>query len=195
VPWREGVTAISRKTVGELMNRRLVILLLLLAALVLCYGLAVRLAPMPVPTRAAALRPAAPAAGRASSLPAQEAAAGFDEVTVKIPIPPMSTFPAAWATGKGCPHSKLSAVLGVNVGAGNGCPVLNVEPGKAADRAGIRVRDRLGAPEDCASSLYSFFAPRKQPRTISWVIRRPRKAGPPISPPARQRPAPSSRRG
>ena len=161
------------------MKRRLVILLVVLGALGMCYGLAARLAPMPIAARPAPAQARKPAASPAASLPAKEEAAGFDEVTVKVEIGPASDYPEAWRRGHGCAHTILSRVLGAQVGSGNGCPVISLEPGKAADKAGIRVRDRLGYPEDCASSLYGYFAPGPKARTVTWTVRRPRTTSAP----------------
>jgi len=100
-----------------------------------------------------------------------------DDVPVSIEIPPLSEFPGPWAETDGCPHTRLTGALRASVGPSNGCPVLSVESGGPADKAGIRPGDRLGGPDDCASSLYQSFAPGIYSRTIEWTVHRPRSAG------------------
>lgn len=159
------------------MTRRLVTLVVVLAALCVLYFALVRdMAPRSWASRSAAPRPSGEGADMANKpgpYPTE-----YDEVTVSIDIPPVSEFPAGWAESDGCPHSRVSGALGAAIGPGNGCPVLNVEPGGPADKAGIQRFDRLGEPGDCAMSLYRSFKPRKEARTVEWTVRRPKGQAP-----------------
>ena len=152
------------------MNRRLVVLLAIMGALIICYGALVRVTPVAKPAK----RVASAKKDGVQALASPRDPNAYGDVTVKIEIPPSAEFPEVWARGKGCPHNKLSGVLGAKIGAGGGVLVFAVEPGKPAAKAGIQPGDRLGGPDDCPSSLYRSFAPRKEPRTITWTIRRPK---------------------
>lgn len=154
------------------MGRRLIILLAALAVLAAASAAFLRFASVPGPTSLAE-RPK-----RTGPLPAaaQNDAAGYDNVTVKITIPPLSAFPAGWANSEGCAHSRLSGTLGAVLSQGNGVIVFAVEAGKPAAKAGITPGDRLGPPDACPQTLAGSFAPREEARTISWTIRRPETA-------------------
>ena len=152
------------------MKRRLTFPLVVLAALLLSYGVLVRVAPVPSPPEPAA----AAQKGGLKALAAPRDPGEYDSVTVKIVIPPQAEFPAIWAEGGGCPHNVISAILGAQIGGAGGVPVFSIQPGKPAAKAGIQPGDRLGGPNDCPSSLSGSFAPGKEPRTITWTVRRPK---------------------
>ncbi len=154
------------------MGRRLIILLATLVVLVAASVAFLRFASVPSPTSLTD-RPK-----HTGPLPAaaQDDRAGYDNVTVKITIPPLSAFPSGWANSEGCAHSRLSGTLGAVLSQGNGVIVLAVEPGKPAAKAGITPGDRLGEPGACPNTLADSFAPQEKPHTISWTIRRPKTA-------------------
>lgn len=155
------------------MTRRLVALVVVLAALCVLYFTVVQgMSPRSWASRSPS--PGPPPEGAAAADKPGPYPTEYDEVRVSIDIPPVSEFPAAWAEVDGCPHSRVSGALGAAIGPGNGCPVLNVEPGGPADKAGIQRFDRLGEPSDCAMTLYHSFKPRKEARTIEWTVRRPK---------------------
>jgi len=153
------------------MNRRLIVLLVLLGATALalpatrifmpaCY------LPREI-TRAAPseLPPSAPAVTRPDH---------YDPVTVTIEIPAASEFPEAISAGIGCPQKQLGHVLGVAVTPGQGCVVMQLDENGPAAKAGIRLGDRLGSsPKDCPSSLAGSFFPTERPRQVVWTVQRP----------------------
>jgi hypothetical protein len=149
------------------MKRRLIVLIVIFAALIVCYGILIRVAPVPK------LRDVSTASASDGAL---EDPGEYEEVTVEIEIPSVSEFPAAWAQGGGCPHIVVVRTLGAQVSSSGGVRVLAVEPDKPAAKAGIQVDDRLGKPGDCVNSLYRSFAPRKEARTVEWTVRRPKGA-------------------
>ncbi len=157
------------------MGRRMIFLLVVLGALIVCYGVVRRVAWVPDTSRL--LRPPEPAEDAGEMLP--PALANPDEyeyVTVEIEIPAQSEFPAVWTQGRGCPHTKICKRLGVTVPTGAGLPVFRLEPGGPAEKAGIQVGDRLGEPGDTPQSLERVFSAGEEPRTIEWTVRRPKVA-------------------
>ena len=165
------------------MTRRLSFSIAVLVALIALYVVVLRVAPAPDRSKARKAPPSPPVEGGAAFEKPGPYPTEYDEITVTIEIPPISEFPAPWAKADGCPHTRLTGVLGAAVGPGNGCPVLTVEPEGAAAKAGIQPLDRLGEPSDCASALYGSFRPRKDARTVEWTVCRP-KAGKSESPEA-----------
>ncbi len=153
--------------------RRLIVLLVALVAAVAAYVLVMRDAPV---TLRAATRKAASSEGKQTPAAAHPDPAGYDVVPVSISIPPLSRFPAAWASGHGCVHTQLTRILGAAVSQGNGVVVFATERGGAADRAGIKPGDRLGDPNACPQTVIGSFFPGKQARTVSWQVYRPRTA-------------------
>jgi hypothetical protein len=154
------------------MTKRLRLSIAVLVILIALYVVVMRVAPPPRSSMAQnAAREGPPSALNPGPYPTE-----YDEVTVTIEIAPLSEFPRAWATHGGCPHKVLMGVLGAVTGPANGCPVLAVEPDGAAAKAGIQRLDRLGKPEDCASSIQWDFRPWNEPRTVEWTLRRPKSA-------------------
>ena len=153
---------------------RLIILLVILAVVIVGYGIALRLAPATSPWEQPIVLMGSPREGlfRESTVP--EDPGEYDEVTVTIEIPPSSEFPAGWANHRGCPHIRICRTLGVKASGGGGVRIFEVEPGKPAANAGIQQGDRLGKAGQCASSLYLSFRPRKEVRTVEWTVRRPK---------------------
>ena len=156
------------------MNYRLLVLLLALAVVI--GGAAAVFRKLPVPPATPRAEPTAKAASQPKPAAAQEDPAGYDAVQVKVRLPPISRYPAAWTGGRGCAHTRLSAVLGAQLGQSNGVAVFGLAPGLPADKAGLKPGDRLGQPSDCARAPESKFFPGKRERTIAWTIRRPRSA-------------------
>jgi hypothetical protein len=95
-------------------------------------------------------------------------------VKVEIIIPPLSQFPAPWAQGEGCPHTRLVKTLRATVGMSNGVPVVAVEPDGPAAKAGIKVGDRLGDPDACPNTIQPLLAPEEKQREVEWTIYRPK---------------------
>jgi hypothetical protein len=155
------------------MRGRLIALILILAVLIVCYGIVMRVAPPPGPLKPAAR---APADGERHSIlpPELDNPEGYEYVTVEIEIPPQSELPGLWRRGRGCPHKALMRALGVSTAPGRGLPVFSIQPGKVAAKAGIQVGDRLGEPGDCASALYGVFWPGREARKMEWTVRRPK---------------------
>lgn len=149
------------------MTRRLIVLLAVFVGLVPVCFMVLRSAP---PPRLVSTDTGGAAAG-IGSYPADH-----EDVTVSIEIPPLSEFLEPWAKTDGCPHTRLTGTLRARIGSSNGCPVLSVESGGSADKAGLRPGDRLGGPDDCASTLYPSFAPGVESRTIEWTVHRPQAA-------------------
>jgi hypothetical protein len=156
------------------MTRRLSFSIAVLVALIALYVVVLRVAPAPDRSKARNAPPASPVEGGAAFEKPGPYPTEYDEVTVRIEIPPLSEFPALWAESDGCPHSRMTKVLGAGIGPGNGCPVLTVEPDGPADKAGIKRFDRLGEPSDCPSTLYRSFRPGKEACTVEWMVRRPK---------------------
>ena len=156
------------------MTRRLSILIAVLVLVAVLCVVVLRVAPAPDRVRARRA-PATEPTARAPEMPGPYPTE-YDEVTVSVEIAPITEFPPIWADNDGCPHNRISRVLGAGVGPSNGCPVVVIEPDGAADRAGIRVFDRLGRPGDCASGIYRFFRPGEETRTVEWTVRRPKGA-------------------
>jgi hypothetical protein len=159
------------------MNLRVISFLLALVVAGACCLVILAVMPAPSPTKWTAPRPAPAGGGASKPAGAQEDPAGYDPVTVKITIPPMSGFPDSWTAGAGCAHTQLSRILGAALSQGNGVIVFVVAPGKPAAEAGIRPGDRLGEPGECPSTLAGAFFPGKEARTLEWTVRRPRSAG------------------
>jgi hypothetical protein len=147
------------------MARRLVLLVVALAAVIACYVVVQRVAP--TPDRSHLLKAGMETTPKVDTRE-------YEEVAVTIEIPPVSEFPAGWAQTAGCPHIRMSGALGAEISAGNGVRVLVVRPGGAAAKAGLQPGDVFGEPDQCASSLSHFFAPRKEARTVEWTVRRPK---------------------
>jgi len=158
----------------EVIMGRLIILLVILAAVIVCYGITLRLAPATSPWERPIVLMGPPREGRFAGSAAQEDPGEYDHVTVNIDIPPSSEFPAGWSGRGGCPHMRICRVLGVKASGGGGVRIFEVDPGKPAANAGIQPGDRLGEVSECASSLYGSFRPRKDARTIEWTVRRPK---------------------
>jgi hypothetical protein len=158
------------------MNLRLIGLLLVLAVAGVCCVVILAVMPEPSPTSFTA--PLGNPARERVEKPAaaQEDPAGYDQIAVKIIIPPMSEFPPSWEAGAGCAHIQLSKILGAALSQGNGVVVFVVEPGKPAAEAGIKPGDRLGEPGDCPRTLVGAFLPGRETRTLDWTVRRPRSA-------------------
>jgi len=158
------------------MTNRLRFSIAVLVALIALYVVVLRVAPAPDRSKARKAPPGPPVEwGGAFEKPGPYPTE-YDEVIVTIEIPPLSEFPPAWAKGRGCPHARITRVLGAAVGRGNGCPVLKLKPEGPAAKAGFQPRDRLGEPRDCASALYGSFRPGKEARTVEWMVRRPKAA-------------------
>ncbi|NIR01976.1 MAG: hypothetical protein GTN78_17580, partial [Gemmatimonadales bacterium] len=119
------------------MTGRLIILLLVLAALLVSYFGFVRELPGPSASPSTAAAPGTPGESPAGFEKPGPYPTEYDEVTVTIVIPPVSEFPPAWAEIDGCPQTRVSGALGAAIGPGNGCPVLKVEPDGPAAKAGI----------------------------------------------------------
>ncbi|UCC67653.1 MAG: hypothetical protein JSV79_11110 [Armatimonadota bacterium] len=155
------------------MKSRLMVLIVILGALIVCYGIIMRGTPAPAPRKPATR---APAEGERHPMlpPELHNPAEYEHVAVEIEIPPKSQLRGQWTRGRGCPHKALMSALGVRTAPSGGIPVFSVEPGKAAAKAGIQVGDRLGEPDDCAKSIYGAFWPRKETRSIEWTVRRPK---------------------
>jgi hypothetical protein len=147
------------------MTRRLVLLVVALAAVIACYMVVQRVAPMP--DRSYLLKTGPETTPKVDTRE-------YEEVAVTIEIPPVSEFPAGWAHTSGCPHIRMSGALGAEISGGGGVRVLAVKPGQAAAKAGLKPGDVFGEPEDCASGLVHFFAPREEARTVEWTVRRPK---------------------
>ncbi len=147
------------------MTRRLVLLVVALAAVIACYVVVVRVAPLPEGPRL--LKPGL-------EMTPKEDTREYEEVAVTIEIPPLSEFPEPWAQTDGCPHIRMSGALDAQLSGGGGVRVLAVKPGGPADKAGLKPGDVFGEQEDCASGLVHFFAPRKQAHTVEWTVRRPK---------------------
>ena len=156
------------------MTRRLRFSIGVLVALIALYGVVLRVAPAPGRSKARKAPPAPPVEGGAAFEKPGPYPTEYDEVTVTIEIPPASEFPSGWAQTDGCPHTRITRVLGAAVGPGNGCPVLKLKPEGPAAKAGIQPLDRLGEPRDCARALYGSFRPGKDARTVEWTVRRPK---------------------
>jgi hypothetical protein len=103
---------------------------------------------------------------------AQQCPGECEDVIVTIDIPPLAEFPAQWAERDGCPHARISMILGAEIAAKGGVPVIAVEPDMAADKAGVKPGDCLGEPGDCPASLYESFVPCEEARTVEWTVRR-----------------------
>ena len=147
------------------MTRRLVVLVVALAAVIGCYVVVLQVAP--TPDRSYLLKTGP------ETTPTVDTRE-YEEVAVTIEIPPASEFPQAWAQSAGCPHIRMRGVLGAQIRGGGGVRVLAVKPGGAAAKAGLKPGDVFGEQEDCASGLVHFFAPREEARTVEWTVRRPK---------------------
>jgi len=147
------------------MTRRLVLLVVALAVVIGCYVVVLRVAPLP--ERSLLLKPGMETTPQVDTRE-------YEEVAVTIEIPPVSEFPAGWAQTDGCPHIRMSGALGAQISGGGGVRVLAVQPGGAAAKAGLQPGDVFGEPDQCASALSRFFAPRKEARTVEWTVRRPK---------------------
>ncbi len=97
----------------------------------------------------------------------------YEEMTVTFEIPPAEEFPEAVVWEGGCAHSKLSRILGIEVGM-YGLPVLEVLPEGPAAKAGVRAGYRLGTGSDCPSSVVWSFMPREEARSVEWTVYRPK---------------------
>jgi membrane-associated protease RseP (regulator of RpoE activity) len=143
----------------------LVLLVVALAAVIACYVMVQRVAPLP--DRSHLLKPG-------MQMTPKEDTREYEEVAVTIEIPPLSEFPRAWAEIDGCPHIRMCGALDAQLSGGGGVRVLAVKPGGPAAKAGLKPGDVFGEPEDCASGLVRFFAPRTEAHTVEWTVRRPK---------------------
>ena len=147
------------------MRRRLVMLLVALAAVAACYVVVQRVAPMP--DRSYLLKTGPETTPKVDTRE-------YEEVAVTIEIAPLSEFPEGWAHTDGCPHMRMGGALEAQISGGGGVRVLAVKPGGPAAKAGIQPGDVFGEPDQCASGLAHFVRPHTKARTVEWTVRRPK---------------------
>jgi hypothetical protein len=150
------------------MNRRTV--LLIAVALVLAAGYGVMMAASPE------ARPWGKTNDRRSNRQAGAGdrtmdASGHETVALTLEIPAAADVPGGNVP---CFKTRLGNILGITLAEKHGLVVGTVVAGGAADKAGIKPGDMLGAPSECPQTALPRFEASEQPREMKVQVRRPR---------------------